>query len=63
MSFLIKKKLKETMSRKESMFYVINFIDPQIIFFKKKILTPRAMKIFRNRIKKVSGKERNLWKA
>ena len=36
MSFLIKKKLKETMSRKESMFYVINFIDPQIIFLKRK---------------------------
>ena len=32
------------MSRKESKFYVINFIDPRIIFFKKKILTPRAMK-------------------
>ena len=32
------------MPRKKSKFYVINFIDPQIIFFKKKILTPRAMK-------------------
>ena len=32
------------MSRKESKFYVINFIDPHISFFKKKILTPRAMK-------------------
>ena len=32
------------MSRKESRFHVINFIDPRIIFFKKKIFTPRAMK-------------------
>ena len=35
------------MSRKESKFYVINFIDPWIIFFflkKKKKLIPRAMK-------------------
>ena len=37
MPFLIKKKLKETMSRKESIFYVISFIDPQIIFLKRKI--------------------------
>ena len=33
------------MSRKESKFYVINFIDPRIIFFKKKILTAREMKM------------------
>ena len=32
------------MSRKESKFYVINFIDPWTIFFKKKVLTPRSMK-------------------
>ena len=32
------------MSRKESKFYVINFIEPRIIFLKKKILTPRVMK-------------------
>ena len=31
------------MSRKESKFYVISFIDPRIIFLKKK-LTPCAMK-------------------
>ena len=31
-----KEKLKETMSRKESKFYVINFIDPWIIFLKRK---------------------------
>ena len=33
------------MSRKESKFCVINFIDPQIIFLKKKILTSRAMEM------------------
>ena len=38
------------------------FYQPLDNFFKKKILTPRAMKIFRNRIKKVNGKEGNLWK-
>ena len=32
------------MSKKESKFYVIIFINSQIIFFQKKILTPRAMK-------------------
>ena len=32
------------MSRKESKFYVINFIDPWTIFFLKKVLTPRSMK-------------------
>ena len=32
------------MSRKESKFYAINFIEPRIVFFKKKVLTPRAMK-------------------
>ena len=32
------------MSRKESKFYVISFIDPRIIILKKKKLTPRAMK-------------------
>ena len=36
-------KIKETMSRKESKFYVIKFIDPQIIFLENKILTPRVM--------------------
>ena len=58
-------KLKKIMSRNESKFYVINFIDPRIIFFKKEILTPRAMKThrFRNRIKKVSGKEGNVCKG
>ena len=30
--FLIKKKLKEAMSRKESKFYAINFIDARIFF-------------------------------
>ena len=35
MVFLNQKKLKETMSRKESKSYAINFIDPRIIFFKK----------------------------
>ena len=34
------------MSRKESKFYVINFIEPRIIFLKKKLLTPRAMKTY-----------------
>ena len=29
------KKLKEAMSRNESKFYAINFIDPRIVFFKK----------------------------
>ena len=32
------------MSRKESKFYVISFIDPRIIFLKKKILKPCAIK-------------------
>ena len=32
------------MSRKESKFYVINFIDPWIIIFFKKSLTLRALK-------------------
>ena len=32
------------MSRKETKFYVINFIDPRIFFLKKKILTLHAMK-------------------
>ena len=32
------------MSRKENKFYVINFIEPEIIFLKRKILIPRAMK-------------------
>ena len=32
------------MSRKESKFYAINFIDARIFFLKKKILTPRVMK-------------------
>ena len=32
----MKEKLKETMLRKESKFYVNNFIDPQIIFLKRK---------------------------
>ena len=36
--------LKKTMSRKESKFYVISFIDPRIIFLKKKILKPCAIK-------------------
>ena len=48
------------MLRKETKFYVINFIDPQIIFFLKKILTPRAIKthvVLKNRIKKESGRE------
>ena len=34
--FFTPEKLKETMSRKESKFYVINFLDPPIIFFKRK---------------------------
>ena len=37
-------KLEEAMSRKKSKFYLINYIDPRIIFFKMKILTPSAMK-------------------
>ena len=41
--FFIQEKLKETMSRKETKFCEINFIDPRIIFLKNKILTPRAM--------------------
>ena len=36
MFFLIKKKVKETMSREESNFYMINFIEPRIIFLKRK---------------------------
>ena len=32
------------MSWKESKFYVINSVEPLIIFLKKKILTPSAMK-------------------
>ena len=32
------------MSKKESKFYVVNFADAQINCFKKKILTPRAIK-------------------
>ena len=58
-------KLKKIMSRNESKFYVINFINPRITFLKKEILTPRAMKThrFRNRIKKVSGKEGNVCKG
>ena len=45
------------MLRKESKFYVINFIDPGLL--KKKNVKTRAMKthtVFRNCIKKVSGK-------
>ena len=41
--FFYLSKLKETMSKKESKFHVINFIDPWVIF-NKKILTRRAMK-------------------
>ena len=46
------------MSRKESKFYVINFIDPQFyfLFLKKEILTPRAMKTHIQ----ISYKERKL---
>ena len=33
------------MSRKETKFCVNNFIDPWIVFLKKKILTPPAMKM------------------
>ena len=36
MLILIKKKKKEPISRKKSKFYVINFIDPRIIFLKRK---------------------------
>ena len=43
MPFLFdEEKLKVTMSRKESKFYVIKFIDPRIIFLENKILTPNA---------------------
>ena len=43
MPFLFdEEKLKVTMSRKESKFYVIKFIDPRITFLENKILTPNA---------------------
>ena len=42
--FFNEEKLKETMSRKESKFYVINFIDSQNTFFKNNILTQCTMK-------------------
>ena len=52
------------MLRKESKFYVINFIDPRIIFFFKKNLKPRALKrIFRYRIKKVTRKKGDVRKG
>ena len=38
--------MKENNVKKESKFYVINFMDPRIIFFTKKILTPGAMKTY-----------------
>ena len=38
------------MSRKESKFYVIDFIDPQINFFKNKSLAQRAIKMLRFKI-------------
>ena len=44
MCFFNQEKLKETMSRIDSKFYVINFIYSRIIFFKIKFLTPRTMK-------------------
>ena len=52
------------MSRKESKFYVINFIDPRIIFLKKKLWRHVQWKrIFRYRIKKVNRKEGDACKA
>ena len=54
----------ETISRRESKFYVINFIDPPNNFFKKRILTPRVVKTqLKNCVKKVSGKEGNVSKG
>ena len=55
-------KLKETMSRKESKFCVINFIDSEIIFLKRKFKHHvQCRRIFRYRIKKVNWKEGDMF--
>ena len=52
------------MSRIESKFYVINFIDPWIFFLKRKLWRHLQWKrIFRYRIKKVNRKEGDASKA
>ena len=54
----------ETISRRESNFYVINFIDPPNNFFKKRILTPPVVKTqLKYCVNKVSGKEGNVSKG
>ena len=59
MVFLNQKKLKETMSRKESKPYAINFIDPWIIFLKNNFNTTN-FNIFGYRIKRISQWEERI---
>ena len=54
------KKLKEAMSRNESKFYAINFIDPRIVFFKKENFNSTCNE---NAYSEIKGTPMQIWSS
>ena len=54
------KKLKDAMSRNESKFYAINFIDPRIVFFKKENFNSTCNE---NAYSEINGTPMQIWSS